>query len=71
MMITAGKWVSALLLAVLMLGPVPASAQEVQRPLLAEGKTSVYQRVLTRPGALLHDAAGGAATRTYPTFLPL
>ena len=34
--------------------PAPVAAQ--QSPLLMVGKTSLYQRILTRPGAKLHAA---------------
>lgn len=51
--------------------PAPALAQAKDRPLLAEGRKSVYQRVLTRPGALGHPEPGAEATRGYPAFQPL
>lgn len=61
----------ALLLGLLAAGlpALPAPAQE--RPLLAEGRQTVYQRVLTRPGALLHDGPDGQLVRQYPAFQPL
>ena len=38
-----------------------ATAAEAQdHPLLVEGKTTLYQRVLTRPDARLHESPGGA-----------
>lgn len=42
-----------------------------ERPLLAEGRETVYQRVLTRPGAVLYDTAGGQAAKLMPAFQPL
>ena len=60
---------AALALAALFLAQ-PAAAQAT-RPLLVEGTHSVYQRVLTRPGAALHSGPGGAETRRYPAFQPL
>ena len=36
-------------------------AQAQDRPLLVEGKTTLYQRVLSRPGATLHESPGGTA----------
>jgi serine/threonine-protein kinase PpkA len=36
-------------------------AQAQGRPLLVEGKTTLYQRVLSRPGASLHESPGGGA----------
>ena len=44
----------------LLLLPAP-SAQAQERPLLVEGKTTLYQRVLARPDASLHESPGGAA----------
>ncbi|MFD3189416.1 vWA domain-containing protein [Sedimentitalea sp. HM32M-2] len=49
----------------------PLLAQDNQRPLLVEGRKTVYQRVLTRPGALHHAAPEAAPTRGYPAFQPL
>jgi hypothetical protein len=37
----------------------PAQAQD-RRPMLVEGKTTLYQRALTRPDAALHESPGGA-----------
>lgn len=53
----------------LMFGP-PAHAQS-QRPLLIEGTETVYQRVLTRPGATRHATPDGPATDIYAAFQPL
>ncbi len=60
--------VAALTLA---LGVPDAEAQSDRRPLLKEGRKTVFQRVLTRPGALLHAAPGGEGARVYPAFQPL
>lgn len=48
----------------------PVGAQ-TSRPLLVEGTHSVYQRVLTRPGAPLSADPSGATISTYPAFQPL
>ncbi|WP_237400932.1 vWA domain-containing protein [Rhodovulum sulfidophilum] len=40
-------------------------------PLLVEDTSTVYQRVLTRPGAPLHETPDGPETRRYPAFQPL
>ncbi|MGB0498441.1 MAG: vWA domain-containing protein [Rubricella sp.] len=48
---------------------LPAAAQD--RPLLVEGRESIYQRVITRPGALLRDGPDGAAIDTLTPFQPL
>ena len=49
----------------------PLQAQTNQRPLLAEGRKTVYQRVLTRPGALAYPAPDAAPAKQYPAFQPL
>ena len=70
-MITAGKtlFLSALLGLGLSAGAVVA--QEGERPLLRDGRETVYQRVLTRPGATLLNARDGEELRVYPAFQPL
>jgi hypothetical protein len=69
-LLTAGlARIAAALCAALLLA-APALAQPV-RPLLVEGTRTVFQRVLTRPGAPLHAAPSGAETRRYPAFQPL
>lgn len=52
------------------LGLSPAQSQ-TQRPLLVEGKQTIFQRVLTKPGAVLHSQPNGAVDRQYPAFQPL
>ncbi|BAQ68911.1 hypothetical protein NHU_01756 [Rhodovulum sulfidophilum] len=47
------------------------SGAALAHPLLVEDTSTVYQRVLTRPGAPLHDAPDGPETRRYPAFQPL
>ena len=60
-------WIGFALL--LLLAP---RAQAQDGPLLVEGKTTLYQRVLARPGAMLHESAGGAeldeAVRPFDIF---
>ncbi|HEX5080047.1 MAG TPA: vWA domain-containing protein [Geminicoccaceae bacterium] len=41
-----------------------AHAEAQDRPLLVEGKTTLYQRVLARPGAVLHETPGGPTVAT-------
>ena len=41
-----------------------------QTPLLVEGTQTVYQRVLTRPGAEVYDAPGGRLLDRYAAFQP-
>ncbi|MEP7299987.1 MAG: vWA domain-containing protein [Caldimonas sp.] len=45
-----------------------AAWSQAKVPLLIEGKKTLYQRVLTRPGASLSAEAGGAAGKPVPTF---
>ncbi len=49
----------------------PAMAQEARHPLLMDGKSTLYQRILTRPGAGLYQAPGkadDAAPSQIPAF---
>ena len=59
---------AGMLIAILQVG-MPA-AQEL-RPLLVEGKSTVYQRVLTRPATSRHDVPDGPVKGAYPAFQPL
>ncbi|MFE0752572.1 vWA domain-containing protein [Inquilinus sp. NPDC058860] len=62
-----GPAVAALLVALFALAlpaaaqapPAPVAGTEARRPLLMQGTTSLWQRVLTRPGARLSPAPGG------------
>ena len=55
----------ALALAVL----APPAGSQSQKPLLIEGKTTLYQKVLTRPGAVLTGSPGAAGQGTrLPAF---
>ncbi len=69
-MMTRSALAAALVAFALSALPGTAPAQEA-RPLLAEGMHTVYQRVLTRPGAALMDAPDGAVISRYPPFQPL
>lgn len=72
MMISAVRTFSLAVLAAFILAlALPAAAQSDRRPLLKEGRKTVYERVLTRPGALLHTAPEAEAARVYPAFQPL
>lgn len=46
-------------------------AQANRTPLVLEGKESLYQRVLTAPGARLYDGAGGKSTTDLVPFSAL
>lgn len=59
------------LLVVIVAAMSPLRAETPQRPLLIDGRKTVYQRVLTRPGATLHPAPDAPAVREYPAFQPL
>lgn len=49
--------------------PLAARAQPVRRlPLLIPGKTTLFQRVILRPGATLHALPGAAQGRPIPGF---
>lgn len=65
----------AVLLALGVAEMAPPAGAAPQRPLVVEGRKTVYQRVLTRPGAMLRpapaDEAGADAARRYPAFQPL
>ena len=51
---------------------VVSNALAQQQPLLMEGKTTLYQKVLTRPGAVLSGAPGsGAPGKPLPAFTVL
>ena len=47
-----------------------AQAQE-RRPVILDGTETIYERVLTQPGAALYDAPEGAEVSVYPAFQPL
>lgn len=72
--LTAGLGAAALLLAGVTAAPaqgVPAQSPPAQTagkrtPLLIPGKTTLFQRVLTRPGAQLAAQPGGPAGKTLP-----
>ncbi|MEM1232642.1 MAG: vWA domain-containing protein [Pseudomonadota bacterium] len=47
-----------------------ASAQD-RRPLILDGTETIFERVLTRPGATQHSAPDGPVSAQYPAFQPL
>ncbi|WP_051341618.1 vWA domain-containing protein [Azospirillum halopraeferens] len=53
-----------------LLWPAPSEAQN-RRPLLMEGRQTVFQRVLTRPLATLHASRGGPVRNQFSPFEPL
>lgn len=65
------RFVAVLLVALVALAaPLAASAQE-RAPLLIEGKKTLYQRVLTRPGARMVSQPAGAGGTELPAFSQL
>lgn len=48
--------------------PVAAEVDGGQRPLLMAGKKTLFQRVLSKPGAKLADAPGAAPGKALPAF---
>lgn len=69
-MISAAKHILRLVMAAFVMGAMGAQPMhaEQRRPLLMEGKSSVYQRILTRPGATLHERPNSPAQKTFPPF---
>ena len=63
----------AVLLAGALVAALPARRADAQerRPLLVEGTSTVYQRILTRPGAPRSGVPGGPPVAAYPAFQPL
>ena len=63
----------AVLLAGALVAALPARKAEAQerRPLLVEGTSTVYQRILTRPGTPRSSVPGGPPVAAYPAFQPL
>ncbi|HMN81961.1 MAG TPA: vWA domain-containing protein [Burkholderiaceae bacterium] len=56
------------LLAAALFCAAPAALLAQIRPLLIEGKKTLYERVLTRPGAMLSASAGATGGKALPTF---
>ncbi|MDD1134346.1 serine/threonine-protein kinase [Pseudomonas shahriarae] len=48
--------------------PLAADSDGGQRPLLMAGKKTLFQRVLSKPGAKLSSEAGGAPGKALPAF---
>ena len=59
------RWVLSVLVAA-----VTWSTAVLAAPLLVDGTNTIYQRVLTRPAAVLHESAGGPELRQVPAFQP-
>src|SRR6185369_11105561 len=55
---------------ILLLSALSVGAQE-KKPLLMDGRKSLYQRVLTRPGAELTGQPGGTGGKPLPAFSQL
>jgi serine/threonine-protein kinase PpkA len=61
------KGLQLTLLSSLLLG-ASLAAQAADKPLLQEGKKTLFQRVLTTPSCQLSDSAGGASGKAQPAF---
>lgn len=68
-MFTGSRGILTATLVTILLG-WPVARAEAQTPLLVEGTTTVYQRVLTRPGAEVYDAPNGTLQDRYAAFQP-
>lgn len=62
---------AGLLATIMLASSVPSPVLAQSQPLLVEGRQTVYQRVLTRPGATRHAAPGAEHIGDYPAFQPL
>ncbi len=60
-----------LLAALALLFVAPDVGAQAGRPLLVEGTSTVFQRVLTRPGTSWRDGPQGRELGLYPAFQPL
>ncbi|MEM7423241.1 MAG: vWA domain-containing protein [Pseudomonadota bacterium] len=58
------------LLAILMIALPALAAAQGRTPELVDGKTTVFQRILTKPGARLTEGPGGAEIRRMVPFQP-
>ncbi len=59
---------ACLLVSMLLILPAWGVSAQERKPLLQPGKSTLYQRVLTRPGARLSDRPGGAAGTLVDAF---
>ena len=62
----ARRHAPAIMLGVALAAPTAAWAQS--QPLFIPGKHSLYQRIITRPGAVMATSAGGTDTHPVPGF---
>lgn len=66
---TMSKQTVVFLVAIAATLSISAASAQVQRPLVQDGKTALYQRVITAPGAMLvADPANPSDTRGVPPF---
>ncbi len=68
---TAGLALAALAAGLLLAAPAPAWAQAKREPLLMDGKKTLYQRALTRPGAVLKRTPGDGPGAQQPSMTRL
>jgi hypothetical protein len=55
-------------LGLLLMGAFAAPLAAEEKPLLQEGKKTLYQRVLTTPGCQLRESTGASTGKAVPTF---
>ena len=60
-----------LLVILILLGWADPALAQARTPLLIEGKTTLYQRVLTRPGVKIAEGVGAPGTIPVQPFTPL
>ncbi|TDA81829.1 hypothetical protein, partial [Halomonas marinisediminis] len=61
-------FLSACLVSLALLGAAAPVAAQTARPLLLEGTQTVFQRVLTKPGAQIRSAPQGQVIASMPAF---
>ncbi|MGB0852057.1 MAG: VWA domain-containing protein [Pikeienuella sp.] len=50
---------------------VPLAEAQTRKPLLIDGKTELFQRILTRPGAMIAQGVGAPGEKALDPFTPL
>ncbi|ANK81454.1 MAG: serine/threonine protein kinase [Rhizobiales bacterium NRL2] len=65
------RTLALIVLATLGIGFAGAAWAQDRTPLLIPGKTTLYQKVLTRPGVAIAEGPGAPGTQPLPPFTPL
>ncbi|MDR1040460.1 MAG: hypothetical protein LBR80_09910, partial [Deltaproteobacteria bacterium] len=63
--------IAVALAAMAIAAPEGALAQDAARPLIMEGKKTLYQRVISHPGALVRESPDGAPGQPVKPFTVL